>query len=419
MKSAALILVGSEMVDPRRPDANGPFARERLAELGIPVTLLMRVEDREEAIAGVLRAALEQCDLVVTSGGLGPTGDDLTREGAALLLGRRVVEEPAWVRFLEERLASRGRTLDPAGRRQAHVVQGSEAMPNSAGLACGCWLEVEGKALAMLPGVPSEFRSMFQEQVLPRLPARFPDQPRTSVLRAVAAGLPEVDVERTLKPWYRREGVDVSILPSRGVHRLTFTLWRPPLADLSATAEEIARSLREGLGRHLVSADGRSLEQALGERLLARGWTAAAAESCTGGLLGQKIVSVPGASRYYLGGITAYDNEAKKALLGVPAGTLERHGAVSRETALAMARGARARFNASCAMATTGIAGPSGGTEEKPAGTVWIASATPEGERAVKIFFPLDRESVMEFAAHTALFLLWSDLAATVEGVRP
>jgi nicotinamide-nucleotide amidase len=417
--NAALALVGSEMVDPRRPDANGPFARERLAELGIPVTLLVRVEDKEEAIAQVLRTALTQCDLVVTSGGLGPTGDDLTREGAALLLGRRVVEDPEWVRYLEARLASRGRVLDGAGRRQAHVVEGGEALPNSAGLACGCWLEVEGKALALLPGVPSEFRSMLAEQVLPRLRARFPNQPSTRILRAVAAGLPEVDVERTLKPWYRVDGVDVSILPSRGVHRLTFTLWSPPAPDLDRLQQEIAASLRDGLGKHLVSTDGTSLEQALGERLLSRGRTVAVAESCTGGLLGQKIVCVPGASRYFLGGITAYDNKAKRALLGVPAQTLEEHGAVSRETALAMARGARARFNASCAMATTGIAGPTGGTEEKPAGTVWIASATPEGERAIKIFFPLDRESVMEFSAHTALFLLWSDLGREPEGAGP
>lgn len=418
MKSAALILVGSELVDPRRPDANGPFARERLAELGIPVTLLVRVQDREEAIAQVLGAALEQCDLVITSGGLGPTGDDLTRQGAARLLGRTVVEDAVWLARLESRLASRGRVLDEAGRRQAHVVQGGAALANSAGLACGCWIEEKGKVLALLPGVPSEFRAMLQEQVLPRLPALFPRQPATRLVRAVAAGLPEVDVEKTLKPWYRREGVDVSILPSRGVHRLTFTLWSPPVADLAATEEEIALSLRQGLGRHLVSADGTSLEQALGERLLSRGWSVAVAESCTGGLLGQKIVSVPGASRYYLGGITAYDNEAKMRLLGVPAEVLDRHGAVSRETALAMARGARARFNASCAMATTGIAGPTGGSEDKPAGTVWLASATPMGERAAKIFFPLDRESVMEFAAHTALFLLWSDLAPAPEGGR-
>ncbi len=408
--TAALILIGSEMVDPSRRDANGPYAKDRLAGLGIPVTFLARVEDREEAIGEVMRTAMDLCDIVITSGGLGPTGDDVTREAAARLLGVGVSEDPRWMAILEERLRSRNRPLTPLGRRQALVVEGGEPLDNGAGLACGCWLRKGSKHLVLLPGVPREFQDILDNMVLPRLGPLFQDQPKVRLVSAVAAGLPEVEAEETLRPWYEKPGVDVSILPSLGVLRIGFRLTRPPVADLDAAEAEVRAALAAGLGGHLVSADGVSLEESLGRVLLERGWTLATAESCTGGLLGHKVTSVAGASRYYLGGVVAYDNGAKRSLLGVPARVLDAHGAVSEETARAMARGARARFGASCALATTGIAGPSGGSLEKPVGTVWIACGTPEGEWARRIFFPLDRASTMELSANTALFMLWRHL---------
>lgn len=412
MKTAALIIIGSEMVDPARRDANGPFAKDHLATVGIPVSLLVRVEDRVESIRDALRLALGRCDLVITSGGLGPTGDDVTREAAADLLGAGIAEDPRWLALLEERLRSRGRALTELGRRQAQVVEGGEALDNGAGLACGCWLRHEGRHLILLPGVPREFQDILAKQVVPRLAPLFQGQPSTKVLRAVAAGLPEVEAEETLRPWYGRPGIEVSILPALGVLKIGFTFASPPLEDLEAAEAEVREALAVGLKHHLVSLEGASLEQCAGDRLMERGWTLATAESCTGGFLGQRVVSVPGASRYYLGGITAYDDGAKERLLGVPAGVLERHGAVSEETARAMVRGARARFNAACALSTTGVAGPGGGTPEKPVGTVWVACGTPEGEWARKIAFPLDRTSVMEMGANTALFLLWSKLRA-------
>jgi len=292
------------------------------------------------------------------------------------------------------------------------VVEGGEALDNGAGLACGCWSRHEGKHLILLPGVPREFQDILAKQVLPRLAPFFQGQPSTKVLRAVAAGLPEVEAEETLRPWYGKPGIEVSILPALGVLKIGFTFTSPPLEDLEAAEAEVREALARGLKHHLVSLEGISLEQRTGERLMERGWTLATAESCTGGFLSQRVGSVPGASRYYLGGITAYDNGAKERLLGVPSGILERHGAVSEETARAMVRGARARFNAACALSTTGIAGPDGGTPDKPVGTVWIACGTPEGEWARKISFPLDRLSVMEMSANTALFLLWSKVRA-------
>ena len=408
MAKAALLLIGSEMTDPSRPDANGPAAHARLAGAGIPVVLLARVEDRVEAIEAAMRAALATCDVVITSGGLGPTGDDLTREGAARLLGVGIHEDPGWMEEIRRRLESRGYPLTDVNRRQALVVDGAEPVPNGKGLACGSWLKAGGGDLVLLPGVPTEFDQMLESRVIPKLKALYPRRPEVVVVRATVAGLAESMAEPVLKPWYGLPGVAVSILPSLGVLAITFTLTSPPAEGLPELEAQVRQALREGYGRHLVSLEGESLAESLGERLLAKGWSLACAESLTGGLVSRKIVAVPGASRYYQGGVVAYANEAKSSLLGVPPGILDLHGAVSEETARAMVRGARARFNASCAVATTGVAGPTGGSPEKPEGTVWVAAGTPEGEWARKLFFPLDRASVMELSANYALTLLWS-----------
>lgn len=407
MPTAAFFAIGSEMTDPARGDSNGIFAAERLREAGFTLGLVSRVEDHVEAIAAALAGALETCDVVLASGGLGPTGDDLTREGAARALGVGIMEDPAWAEELTRRLAARGRALDPVNRRQALVVEGSEAIPNLRGLACGCRLKRGKKHLILLPGVPAEFREMLEGRVLPGLKEAFPERSRVRTVRAVLAGLPEAAAEPVLAPWYGRRGVSASILPHLGILRVALTITSPPAESVADLEAEARRAFAEGWKGHLVSLDGTSLEAALGEALLRRGWTLAAAESCTGGLLAHKVVSVPGASRYFLGSVTAYDDGAKSALLGVAPESLRRFGAVSEETARSMVRGARARFGASCAAATTGVAGPGGGSPEKPAGTVWIAVGTPVGEWAHKVYLPLDRLSVMEFSAHMALYHLW------------
>lgn len=407
---AALILVGSEMTDPSRRDANGPAAREALAGLGIPLALVVRVEDREEAIAASVRAALASAEVVLTSGGIGPTGDDLTREGVGQALGVGVVEDPGWRAELERRLAALGRPLSHTNRRQALVVEGAEALANPSGFACGSWVEGDGRVLALLPGVPREFRAMLEAQVLPRLAALFPGRPEVRVVRATVGGLPEAQAEETLRPWYGRPGVAVSILPSTGVLHVAFALSSPPAQDLAALEAEARGALASGLGPHLVNLEGRGLEEALGDELLARGATLAVAESCTAGLVAQRVVSVAGSSRYFRGGLTAYADDAKRELLGVPASTLETRGAVSAETALAMARGARARFLAQWALSTTGVAGPGGGSEEKPVGTVWAAAVGPGYERAHRFLFPGDRATVMSLSANYALYHLWRAL---------
>jgi nicotinamide-nucleotide amidase len=413
---AALLIVGSEMLDPHRNDANGPLARERLAALGIPLAYLARVEDRVESIAAALQAALAAADVVLLSGGLGPTGDDLTREGVALALGRRVVLDAGWLAELERRLAARRRTMSDHSRRQAQIVEGGEVIANERGLACGTLVEADGRLVALLPGVPPEFAGMLEQRVLPRVVERFPHRPAARLVRAVAAGLPEAAAEPVLAPWYRRPGVAVSILPSLGVLNITFTLTSSDPLELDALEKEVRSHLARGLAEYLVSLDGTSLPEAVGARLLGRGFSLAVAESCSGGRLAQRVVSVPGASRYFRGGIVAYSNDSKARLLGVPPELLERHGAVSAECALAMMRGARERFDADCALAITGIAGPGGATPAKPVGLVVLAAGVPGREEVRSIHYPLDRDSVAALASHTALFMLWRALEPSPQG---
>lgn len=403
---AAVLLLGSEMMDGVKRDANGPVVVRALADIGVETVLVARVPDIVEEIAETLRLALKRADFVVTSGGLGPTGDDLTRDAAALVAGRSVVTDEVWLAKLEKRLADAGRKLDERGRRQALVVEGATPIRNPVGLACGCDLEIQGKRLFLLPGVPAEFSAMVRESVVPTIVLTRPPVHAIRVVKALAAGLPEVEAEKTLAPWYERPGITVSILPSAGVQRVRFTISSPPVEDPDALEKEIRASLRSGLGEHLVGFDGLELPEALGGELLERGWTLASAESCTGGLVSRMVISVSGASRYFLGGITAYHNDAKMSLLGVPPSTLKESGAVSEETARAMARGARARFNASCAVATTGIAGPTGDVPGKPIGTLWIAVSTPEGENAQRFVFPVTRSIFTELASNYALFLM-------------
>lgn len=408
MPTASLLVVGTEMLDPARADRNGPLARERLAGIGIPLSQIVRVEDREEAIAAAVSSALASSEVVIASGGLGPTGDDLTREGAARSLGRGVVPDEEWLAALSRRLEERGRPITEAGRRQALVVEGAEAVPNPAGLACGSWIESGGRVLVLLPGVSAEFAAMLDGFVLPRLRERFPSRPSVRTIRAIAAGLPEVTAEPALAPWYRRQGVAVSILPESGVLRITVTIASPPAEDAAALEAEARADLERGLGRHLVSLDGASLAERLGEELLARGWSVAVAESCTGGRAAHRLVSVPGASRWFLGGVVAYSNEAKSEILGVSPGLIVGHGAVSEPVALAMARGARDRFGASCGIGITGIAGPEGGTAEKPVGLVHLAAVVPGEESARRLVYGADRASVIELASNYALYALWS-----------
>lgn len=379
---ASLLAIGDEIVGGTTIDTNSPFISRALREAGVEVVAVFTVPDDEAAIARALERALEEAELVVCTGGLGPTADDLTTACIARLAALPLeLDEPSLAR-IEERFRSRGIELTPNNRKQALFPAGSEIVANPIGTAPGfvCPIELAGSArhVVALPGVPREMTRMVEETLLPWIRARSPDAVFASRVFSTY-GLSESKLDQLL------EGV----LPE-GEGRLAFraafprvqariTLAGGDAAVLERRLDELEREVRARLGHNLYAVGDVGMEEEVGRLLREQGRTLAVAESCTGGLIGHRITDVPGSSAYFRLGVVAYANEAKQALLDVPAATLERFGAVSVETAEAMAEGVRARAGSDLGVATTGIAGPGGGTPGKPVGTVCVAVAWEGG----------------------------------------
>lgn len=403
-RRAGFVAVGSEMLRAGRVETNSHLVARLLAPAGIRLTESRCVEDDQEVIAGAVRELAQRLPLVLVSGGLGPTADDVTREALAALVNRSLAEDPVLLASLKERFRSRGRVLPEPARRMAEVIPGAEVLANPEGTAPGLLLPVGSATVVLLPGVPQELETIVRLYLLPRWQSGLPVLTRTLHL----AGVYESDVEQRVAPLYRRFGRDATtILAGRGSVDLI----------LSAEGENADRRLEEmdqafaaAAGADLAGRDGVGLEQAVVALLEQRGWLLATAESCTGGLIGGRVTGVPGASRVYVGGVVSYADDLKEHLLGVPAAALARDGAVSESVARSMARGA-IRLGAQCAVAVTGVAGPGGGSEAKPVGTVHVAVVTPEREQHRQFRFPGSRERVRAFAATFALDLLRRVLA--------
>lgn len=398
---AAVVVVGTELLRDGRPDTNGPWIERTLAREGIPTVMRFVVGDDRVEIASVLRLAMDRASIVVVSGGLGPTFDDLTREGTADALGRRLERRREVEDQIRERLHRRGIHPPESVYKMADAVEGSHVLRNPVGSAPG--LHIEGPAhVFLVPGVPLEMEAMLREEVLPRLRVSHPAEPSPRVIFKIA-GMFESEVESRLNPIMKSwRGVEATILASVG--EVTFIL-RPAGAGMKPV-EEAASQVRELLGPAIFSETDEGIEHAVGRLLASSRHTLAAAESCTGGMLGSMITSVAGSSAYFLGGVVSYADRVKEAWLGVPAEILERHGAVSAQTAQAMARGARERFGANLALAITGVAGPGGGTPEKPVGRVHVALAAPWGEEARDLNLPGDRATIRLRSCRLALDLL-------------
>lgn len=401
-----VVTIGTELLLGQTLDTNAAELGRALAAAGVEVVRHVSVSDRPETIRAAVAEALDRTGFVITTGGLGPTRDDMTKREVAAIFGKPLLLDETVLRSLEERFRRLGRPMPAVNRTQAEVPAGATVLPNPRGTAPGLWVEERERVVVMLPGVPSEMRGLLREKVLPRLAARSSGvvvRSRTVRTTGVAeSALAERvgAIEDEITP------LTLAYLPSPEGVDLRVTAWGVREDEADRLLAAAAGQLRERAGEHFYGEDGTDLAATVLDQLRARNARLVVAESCTGGLLSGRITAVPGASNVFIGGVVAYDNVVKSGTLDVPPELLEAHGAVSEEVVRAMAEGVQRQFAVDAALAITGIAGPTGGTPEKPVGTIWLAARLGTEARALKRIFPGDRAEIRARAAQAALDLL-------------
>ena len=403
MLSAEIIAIGSELLTPEKTDTNSLWLTGKLNDIGIDVKLKTIVGDDGERLEETVRDAMRRSDIVITTGGLGPTEDDITRQWTARAVDRELVYHDEIEQHLRERFRAWGREMPEINKRQAYVIDGADILPNPNGSAVGMYLETDGKMLAILPGPPRENQPMFNEHVFPRLKAIAGDvHVRRRILRVSGKG--ESAVDEIAAPIYTAyPDIQTSVLFNRSEVEIHIAASSDMPEKAQATADKLAGELAAALGNAVFSTNGQTMEEIVGIRLKQLGETVSVAESCTGGLIGRRLTEVPGSSDYFMEGAITYSNEAKIRTLNVPPEIIENYGAVSAECAEAMAAGMREYAGTDHAVSVTGIAGPDGGSEEKPVGTVFIGYAGPWGVKSVKIVLPGDRYLIRWRASQAAL----------------
>ncbi|PYQ57899.1 MAG: competence/damage-inducible protein A [Acidobacteria bacterium] len=417
---AAILAVGSELLGTDRLDTNSLKLTALLDRYGAELRRKAVIGDSEAEIAAELRTLLSRVDLILITGGLGPTADDVTREAVAAALDRGLHLDAEVLASLERRFQSLGWKMPEVNRRQAWVVDGAEVLPNGRGTAPGMRVESGGRTLFLFPGVPTEMEGLMESALEPWLAERSGGIAReTAVLKI--AGLPESVVEERIAPAYDEFGREaITILASAGEIRLQATAAGPETARRARLQAMVGRLAELAGDAVYTTREEDTLESVIGDLLRAAGATLTAAESCTGGLFSQRITAVAGSSDYFLGAAVTYSNELKTRLVGVPAEMIAEHGAVSEAVARAMAEGVRRTLGSDWGVGITGIAGPGGGSEEKPVGTVHLAVAGPrEGEvehRHVRL--PGDRNRVRRFATQIILEMLRRRLIAVAKEAR-
>jgi nicotinamide-nucleotide amidase len=400
---AEIIAVGSELLTPYRLDTNSLFLTGELNKLGIPVLRKTIVGDDREHLRDAFRMGLERADLVISCGGLGPTEDDITRLTLAELLGLNLKRNEEVQRRIEERFRKLGRPMPEINVRQAMVPEGAVVLENKRGTAPGLWIEVGDKLVVLLPGPPMELQALFKKEVGPRL-ARRSGKLRLFARDLRVTGLSESEVEQRVTPIYAQyPGTETTILTTPGEIQLHPRIWSENEAAASKLLDEMVKQISLALSENLFSISGEVLEEVVARLLPEHHTTIAVAESCTGGMLAERLTNVPGSSAYFRGGVVSYSNDLKTAWADVPKALIEAHGAVSAEVALAMADGIRRRADATLGLSVTGIAGPGGGSAEKPVGLVHIAIADAKGPRERKFLFPGDRDRIRRQASQAAL----------------
>jgi nicotinamide-nucleotide amidase len=404
---AAIIAVGSELLTPLRIDTNSLYITEQLNTLGIEVVFKGVVGDDRAELAHLVRGALERAGLIVLCGGLGPTDDDVTREVVADVLQRKLHERQEITERLRQRFAARGWQMPEINRRQAMVPEGADPIDNPNGTAPGLWIEHGDRVVLLLPGPPRELKPMLRGLVESRLLSR---AAMTTLRRRIIriTGRTESHTEEAVQPLYAAWAaaavpISATILAAFGQIELHLSARAETPEAAESALDRAAEQVRAVLGRDAYSTDGRALEEVVGDLLLARGWRIGVAESCTGGLITSRLTDVAGSSRYVDRSVVSYSNDAKTEMLGVPAALIAEHGAVSEPVAVAMAEGIRVSARLEVGIGVTGIAGPGGGTPEKPVGTVCVAVITPEASRVRTVRFMGEREQVKFQASQAAL----------------
>lgn len=403
---AEIIIIGNELTSGDVRDINGPFLAERLLGLGIKVEKISIVGDVEWAIVDALEKALKNIRVhyILVTGGLGPTKDDITSKVASKVAGRRLIISNDALEHIRGVMSARGKEMHPSQERQALIPQKAILIKNPAGTACGFTFHQQGKVLTFLPGVPKEMRLMADKTVLPGLKEEQPGKAVISSRLFRTFGLNESKIEEMISDGLQAvEGLKVSYLPS--VAEVAVGV-RAEGSESTSVVDRAADTIREALGDYIFGEDEETMEVTVGNLLRLKEKTLSVAESCTGGLVGEKITKVPGSSGYFLMGLVTYSNEAKHKLLGIQLSLIEEHGAVSSQVASAMAQGIKRVSRSDYGLAVTGIAGPGGGSPEKPVGTVFVALSSERGTQFKGFRFHGGREEIREKTAQAALDLL-------------
>jgi nicotinamide-nucleotide amidase len=403
--NAAIIAIGSEMLGPTRVDTNSLKITEALEDFAVPVVRKSVIGDRLRDVVDEIRTSIDRSDLLITTGGLGPTEDDLTREALAAAFGLEMEVDPAIIERIEARFAARGWKMPEVNKRQANVFRGQTTLRNERGTAPGFHLQVDGKDVWVFPGVPHELEWMLENHFVPWLKSKRGDRARHRRVLKIA-GMTESGVEEKLKPYYEAHDHEpLTILASGGQIEIHLVADGSE-AEAQATISSREKELLAIFGDRIFGFDSDTIESVIGRTLIERKATVSVAESCTGGLLSSRITDVPGSSRYFLGGAVCYTADSKMFLAGVDPALIQDYGEVSEPVAIELAKGIRRRFHSMYGVGVTGIAGPGGGSEAKPVGTVHIAVADAQRVVHRKLFWPVSRPLFKWFATQSALDML-------------
>jgi nicotinamide-nucleotide amidase len=416
---AEIIAVGSEMLTQERVDTNSLYLTGELNNLGVEVVTKCVIGDDRDRLADAVRRALSRTGIVILSGGLGPTEDDVTREAVAQALDRKLVFHPEIADALEQRFLLMKRKMAEVNKRQAFLIQGADMLPNDRGTAPGQWLEESGGVVVLLPGPPHELKAMFQRQCLPRLARIVPKMAIRTIFFRVT-GMAESDLDQLIAPVYKKyENPATTILAANGDLQIHLRARCATEVEADALLAEVGGPIELLLGDRLYSRNGTPLEVVVGDLLRKHHATVSVAESCTGGMLGERFTSTAGSSDYFVGGFITYTNKMKMELLGVSVEMLEEFGAVSKQTAEAMALGARRRTGSTYALSITGVAGPDGGGEKAPVGTMYVGIADAAGTHVAHRQFIGDRQRIRVFTTQMALDLLRRRITGRVHADGP